>query len=69
MSIIKEFIQIISGPLAHIMNLSIAHGVVPDQMKIAPMVPLFKVFRYSFSEAMPIFLIASKVVFFLVRSL
>ena len=42
MSIIKESIQIISGPLAHIMNLSIAHGVVPDQMKIARVVPLFK---------------------------
>jgi len=42
MSIIKESIQIISEPLAHIMNLSIAHGVVPDQMKIARVVPLFK---------------------------
>ena len=42
MSIIKESIQIISGPLVHIMNLSIAHGVVPDQMKIARVVPLFK---------------------------
>ena len=42
MSFIKESIQIISGPLAHIMNLSIAHGVVPDQMKIARVVPLFK---------------------------
>ena len=42
MSIIKESIQIISEPLAHIMNLSITHGVVPDQMKIARVVPLFK---------------------------
>ena len=42
MSIIKESIQIISEPLAHIMNLSIVHGVVPDQMKIALVVPLFK---------------------------
>ena len=24
------------------MNLSIAHGVVPDQMKVARVVPLFK---------------------------
>ena len=37
-----ESIQIILGPLAHIINLSIAHGVVPDQMKIARAVPLFK---------------------------
>ena len=42
MSVIKESIQIISGPLAHIMNLSIAHGVVPYQMKIGRLVPLFK---------------------------
>ena len=42
MSIIKESIQIISEPLAHIMNLSIAYGIVPDQMKIARVVPLFK---------------------------
>ena len=41
-SIIKESTQIISGPLAHIMNLSIAHGVVPDQVKMARVVPLFK---------------------------
>ena len=42
MSIIKESIQIISEPLAHIINLSIAYGIVPDQMKIARVVPLFK---------------------------
>ena len=41
MCIIKESIQIIS-PLAHIMNLLIAHGVVPDLVKIARVVPLFK---------------------------
>ena len=32
----------ISEPLAHIINLSIAHGIVPDQMKIARVVALFK---------------------------
>ena len=42
MSIIKESIQIISEPLAHIINLSIVHGIVPDQMKIARVIPLFK---------------------------
>jgi len=42
MFIIKESIQIISEPLAHIINLSIAHGIVPDKMKIARVVPLFK---------------------------
>jgi len=42
MSIIEESIQIISEPLAYIINLSIAHGIVPDQLKIACVVPLFK---------------------------
>ena len=42
MSVIKESIQVISEPQAHIINLSIAHGIVPDQMKIARVVPLFK---------------------------
>ena len=30
-SIIKQSIQIIANPLAHIINLSISHGIVPDQ--------------------------------------
>ena len=42
MSIIKESIQIIAEALAHIVNLSISNGIVPDQMKIARVVPLFK---------------------------
>ena len=42
MSIIKESILYISEPLAHNMNFSIAYGIVPDQMKIARVVPLFK---------------------------
>ena len=42
MSIIKQSINFISSPLAHIINLSIMHGIVPDQMKIARVVPLFK---------------------------
>ena len=41
-SIIKQSIQIIAEPLAHIINLSITRGIVPDQMKIARVVPLFK---------------------------
>ena len=42
MSIIKQSINFISSPLAHIVNLSIMHGIVPDQMKIARVVPIFK---------------------------
>ena len=32
----------ISVPLAHIINLSLGSGVVPDQMKTARIIPLFK---------------------------
>jgi hypothetical protein len=42
MSIIKKFIDIIAEPLSHILNLSIASGIVPDDMKIACVIPLFK---------------------------
>ena len=34
-------IGIISRPLAHIINLSILHGIVPHEMKIARVIPLF----------------------------
>ena len=37
-----ESIQIISEPLAYNINLSIAYGVVPGQIKTARVVPLFK---------------------------
>ena len=42
MSAIKQTIHLISKPLTHIINLSIAHGFVPNEMKIARVIPLFK---------------------------
>ena len=42
MSIIKQSINIISAPLVHVFNLSINHGIVPDEMKVAHIIPLFK---------------------------
>ena len=42
MSIIKRSIGSISSPLTHIINLSIIHGIVPDELKIARVVPIFK---------------------------
>ena len=42
MSIIKRSIGSISSPLTHIINLSIIHGIVPDELKIACVVPIFK---------------------------
>ena len=40
----KQSINVISAPLTYmyIVNLSIMHGIVPDKMKIAHMVPIFK---------------------------
>ncbi len=38
-SIIKQSINIISAPLAHVFNLSINHGIVPDEMKVARVIP------------------------------
>ena len=42
MSVVREKISSISAPLAHIINLSLGSRVVPDQMKIARIIPLFK---------------------------
>ena len=42
MTVIKESILLVSEPLTHIINLSIQHGIVPDEMKIARVIPIFK---------------------------
>ena len=42
MNVIKEIIDLIVQPLTYITNLSLSSGTVPDQMKIARFVPLFK---------------------------
>ena len=42
MSVIKRSIGSISSPLTHIINLSITHGIVPDELKISRLVPIFK---------------------------
>ena len=42
MNVIKETIDLIVQPLTYVTNLSFSSGTVPDQMKIARVVPLFK---------------------------
>ena len=42
MTVIKESILLVSEPLTHIMNLSIQHGIVPDEMKIARVIPFLR---------------------------
>ena len=42
MWLVKDSNEFIIRPLVHIMNLSISSGIVPDQLKIARVLPLFK---------------------------
>ena len=40
--LLKRIFPIISHPLTHIINLSLEHGTVPDEIKIAKVIPIFK---------------------------
>ena len=42
LSIIKRSICSVSSPLTHLVNLSITHGIVSDELKIARVIPIFK---------------------------
>ena len=42
MNIIKQSIHLIVELITHIINLSITNGVVPDKMKLARIIPVFK---------------------------
>ena len=42
MNIIKQSIYLIVEPITHIINLSITNGVVPDKMKLARVIPVFR---------------------------
>lgn len=41
-SLVKEICDTISKPLTYIINLSLEKGIVPDELKIARVVPIFK---------------------------
>ena len=42
MWLVKGPSELISSPLKHVINISINSGIVPDQTKIARILPLFK---------------------------
>ena len=42
MNVVKESFNLICAPLTYIINLSLNSGVVPQEMKIAQVIPLFK---------------------------
>ena len=55
MSIIQQVIETISKPLSHIINLSLTYDIVPDQLKISRVVPLFKAGdKSNFSNYRPV---------------
>ena len=59
--IIKECIHIFIDPLCKIMNMSLSQGVVPDKLKVAKVVPVYKksdrknVINYRPIALLPIF--------------
>ena len=42
MSDIKQNIEFLAGPLSYLINLSISSGTVPDCIKLAKVIPIFK---------------------------
>ena len=54
MSIIKQSIHLISEPLTHIISVSIYHDIVPDEMKIARVIPVFKSDQSLFTNYRPV---------------
>ena len=40
--LLKETIPIITDPITHIINMSLSAGIVPDDMKVAKVIPIFK---------------------------
>ena len=48
--VVKESIHYIVNPLCNIFNMSLSSGIVPDQLKIAKIVPLFKKDNPEFIE-------------------
>ena len=41
-SLIKRCCESLAGPITHIINLSLSSGVVPDKLKVAKVIPVFK---------------------------
>jgi hypothetical protein len=57
-SLVKQCIQLIKGPLAHIYNVSMNSGVFPDEWKTAKVKSLYKKGdRYDMQNCRPILII------------
>ena len=40
--LLRQTVKEVATPLAHIVNLSLSHGIFPNDMKLAKIVPIFK---------------------------
>ena len=56
MSPIKETIDLLAAPLSHICNLSFERSVFPDKLKIAKILPVFRVMTLLCSQTVGLFL-------------
>ena len=53
--IVKNVAHIVSRPLADIFNLSLSTGSVPEQLKIAKVIPIYKISNYRPVSVLPCF--------------
>ena len=58
MSPIKETIDLRAAPFSHICNLSFEHGVFPDKLKFAKILPVFKSMTLLCSQTIGLFLVS-----------
>ena len=47
--LLKQTVKEVATPLAHIINLSLSHGIFPNDMKLAKIVPIFKMETPNYS--------------------
>ena len=58
MSPIKETIDLRAAPFSYICNLSFEHGVFPDKLKFAKILPVFKSVTLLCSQTVGLFLVS-----------
>ena len=46
---LKQTVKEVATPMAHIVNLSLSHGIFPNDMKLAKIVPIFKMETQKYS--------------------
>ena len=47
--LLKQTVKEVATPLAHIVNLSLSHGIFPNDMKLAKIVPILKMETQNYS--------------------